>query len=118
MRAHGVTDYPDSGNVLGAGPDSDLNPGNPTYQAAQQACQSLRPAVRLSPAQVAQDQADALKFSECMRQHGITKYPDPQPASDGNDRIDLSGIDLNSPQFQAAAQACKQYQVPGGKEGP
>jgi hypothetical protein len=116
MRAHGVTDYPDSGNVLGASPGSDLNPNNPTYQAASQACQSLRPAVHLSPAQAAQNNAVLLKFAECMRDHGITNYPDPQRGGNvGNDVMNLTGVDLNSPQFQAAQQACKKYQIPGGK---
>jgi hypothetical protein len=42
MRAHGVADFPDpSGNGLqigSRGPSSDLNPNNPTFQAAQKVC--------------------------------------------------------------------------------
>ena len=108
MRSHGVTDYPDSGQVQ-ASPGSDLDLSNPTYRAAQQACQSLRPTEKLTPAQAAQNNADALKQAECMRSHGITKYPDPQVGTGGNDTINLTGIDLNSPQFLAAQQACRRY---------
>jgi len=114
MRSHGIADYPDSGPVQ-ASAGSDLDPGNPTYRAAQQACQSLRPTEKLSPAQAAQNNAAALKYAECMRSHGITKYPDPQVGTGGNDTLNLTGIDLNSPQFQAAQQACRKYQVPNGK---
>ena len=114
MRSHGVTDYPDAGPIQ-ASPGSDLDPGNPTYRAARQSCQSLQPTENLNPAQAAQGNADALKFSACMRNHGITKYPDPQVGTGGNDTINLSGIDLNSPQFQAAQQACRRFVPPNGK---
>ena len=117
MRAHGVTDYPDSGGPIQASPGSDLDPSNPTYRAARQACQSLLPTVNLNPAQQAQANADALKFSECMRNHGITKFPDPHGGTGGNSTVDLRGlgIDLNSSQFQAAQQACHHYLGPNGK---
>jgi hypothetical protein len=117
MRAHGVTDYPDSGQVQ-ATPGSDLDPDNPTYVAAKQACRSLQPASYLSPAQQAQAYADELKFAQCMRGHGITKWPDPQGVTSGNSVVNLSrsGIDFNSPQFQAANLACQHYLGPYGKE--
>jgi hypothetical protein len=45
MRAHGVPDFPDpssgGGVQLQGGAGSDLNPNNPAFQAAQNACQSL-----------------------------------------------------------------------------
>lgn len=46
MRAHGIHDFPDptSGGIrLHAGPGSDLDPGNPRFAAAQQACQKDLP---------------------------------------------------------------------------
>ena len=46
MRAHGIKDFPDPSNgglKLHAGPGSDLNPDNPQFQAAQQACQGNLP---------------------------------------------------------------------------
>jgi hypothetical protein len=45
MRAHGLRDFPDpgpSGGIqLQGGPNSDMNPNNPTFQKAQKACQSI-----------------------------------------------------------------------------
>lgn len=116
MRAHGVSDYPDSGALLGSRPD--LDPNNPTYQAARQACQSLLPA---HPAhQQTQNSANGLKFSRCMRNHGITNFPDPDPngGPNGHGGVDLRGlgIDLSSPQFQSAQQACRRY-LSGAKDG-
>lgn len=117
MRAHGVTDYPDSGAVNGATPGSDLDPSNPTYQAARQACQSLHPTIHGNQSQAAQNLAAGLNFARCMRQHGITNYPDPGPHSgpNGGYGVNLSGVDTNTPQFQAAKQACQQYQNPDSK---
>ena len=47
MRAHGIADFPDpnaEGAIsLHAHPGSDLEPNNPTFQAAQTACKALRP---------------------------------------------------------------------------
>jgi hypothetical protein len=70
----------------------------------------------------------ALKFAQCMRQHGVN-LPDPgangafinssgtggtngSPQSTGGPK----GIDPQSSQFQAAQNACKQYQ-PNGAQG-
>ncbi len=46
MRAHGVKDFPDpsaGGLRLSVHPGSDLDPNNPTFQQAQQACQKYMP---------------------------------------------------------------------------
>ena len=46
MRAHGIKDFPDPSNggiQLRGGPGSDLDPNNPTFQRAQQACQKDLP---------------------------------------------------------------------------
>jgi hypothetical protein len=50
----------------------------------------------------------ALKLSECMRSNGIAKFPDPK-SSGGIDIGPNSGIDPQSPQFQAAQKACRKY---------
>jgi hypothetical protein len=46
MRAHGLRDFPDPSNGglrVQSSPGSDLNPNNPTFQRAQQACQKDLP---------------------------------------------------------------------------
>jgi hypothetical protein len=49
---------------------------------------------------------DPTAFSACMRENGIGKFPDPE--ADGSISFDpgTSGIDVDSPQFQAAEKAC------------
>src|SRR5690349_1570533 len=56
----------------------------------------------------------AVKFSACMRAHGVPNFPDPQRTSGGGLSLTLkggraSGIDPNSSQFQSAQKACRQY---------
>jgi hypothetical protein len=110
MRNHGIHDFPDpdsSGNFdLGGG---DLNPNNPSYQAATQACRSLGSAGKASAASLSPQQiAAVVRFAECVRSHGVDNYPDPD-SSGRIPGIRHFGIDPNSSQFQAANNACKHY---------
>jgi hypothetical protein len=125
MRAHGVPDFPDpnaQGQIaISGGPNSDLNPNNPTFMKAQNDCQSKLP--KPSPAQQAQALQNALKVAQCMRAHGITDYPDPQ-SKGGRVSISLhsspgSDLNPNDPAFQAAQKVCMPNApiAPKGKSG-
>jgi hypothetical protein len=59
--------------------------------------------------------ADLLKFSQCMRSHGVPKFPDPS-ARGGIDIGSTSGLDPRSPSFQTAQNACRKL-LPGGGPG-
>lgn len=53
-----------------------------------------------------------LAFSQCMRAHGVTNFPD--PSSGGGIRINIgSGINPLSPSFKAAQGTCR-HLLPGG----
>ena len=56
----------------------------------------------------------ALKFSQCMRAHGLTNFPDPS-SSGGGIQIGGPGSNLNpaSPTFQSAQKACARYSPKG-----
>jgi hypothetical protein len=60
-------------------------------------------------------QEKAVKFAQCMRENGISQFPDPDAS--GHLTIDgvLNGssIDSNSPTWTAAVAACKDLQPPG-----
>ena len=131
MRAHGITDFPDpdssgqidlKGAALRGGPNSDLNGTNQQFQAAANACKSLQPTE--SSTQQHQDAAQALMWARCMRSHGIANFPDPDSGGGFHvAAIRADGVDVTTPQFQAAASACAQYQpsdirVSGGSGGP
>jgi hypothetical protein len=118
MRAHGIADFPDpnsqGGLSLNAGPGSDLSQSNPQFQAAHNACKSLLPAAPPS-GQPGKAKATALKYSQCMRAHGIADFPD--PSSDGALQLRLGGdLSPSNPHFQAAQAACRSLQ-PGGAGG-
>jgi hypothetical protein len=55
-------------------------------------------------------------FSRCVREHGVTNYPDPDPDPDGNGHLPASGkqIARSSPQFPAAEGACMHILQSGG----
>ena len=51
-------------------------------------------------------ETEMLKFSQCMRSHGVPNFPDPN--SQGQIRVTpANGLDMGSAQFQAAQSACK-----------
>jgi hypothetical protein len=114
MRRNGVPNFPDpsSGGDLTIGPGSGINPSSPAFRKAQQTCSKLLPhGGQPTPQQVAQARQQALKFSACMRGHGVKDFPDPT-FSAGRIAIQVKGgpgTDLNprSPVFQAAQKACR-----------
>ena len=56
-------------------------------------------------------QADTLKFSRCMRSHGVPNFPDPK--NGGGLSLAGTGVNRNSPAFKSASQACQSL-MPGG----
>ena len=119
MRSHGVPNFPDpspGGGQLNAISAAGINTQSPTYQAALQACKKYTPAGNVTPAQSAAENAKGLEFSQCMRSHGVPNFPDPVTGPTGGQAINMSGtgIDQNSPTYQAANSACQKI-VPGSK---
>jgi hypothetical protein len=131
MRTHGEPEFPEPTeggiriqNHNGHGP----NPESPRFQAAEKACSKYAPSkVAPSAAEQAKMQEGALKFSACMRSHGVPNFPDPEFHSGGGVGIRIgskkggpSGIDPNSPQFKAAQKACQSDlpRPPGAKGAP
>jgi hypothetical protein len=58
-------------------------------------------------------QALGVKFSTCMRDHGVPSFPDPE-ADAGGIQIPLSLTKNPSPAFKSAMQACKDLIQAGG----
>jgi hypothetical protein len=133
MRGHGVPNFPDpdasggytltsKGAIEGAGGAS-IDIDSSQAQAAYGHCRNLVPSAPsiarleqlVQQGQQRQEQAlpTLLKYSQCMRGHGVPNFPDlgggdQSPAPDAG-----AGLNPNSPQFQAASAAC-QHLLPAG----
>ena len=57
----------------------------------------------------------ALKFSKCMRDHGVD-FPDPQRVGAGGIKITGGNVNPNDPKTKAAQNACQKYMKIGGGE--
>ena len=118
MRDHGV-DLPDPGSKSGP---VQFNADPTTMDAAQNACKSLLKGQDFkgpSAAEQAKMRDQLIKFSQCMRAHGIN-MPDPTFSGNGATvRVgpgDANSIDPNSSEFQAAQKACEKN-LPGNGKG-
>ncbi len=60
----------------------------------------------------ATDQDEAVKFAECIREHGVPHFPDPDAKGDF-----VFGIDVSQAVWQKAVDACKDLQPPGALSG-
>jgi hypothetical protein len=127
MRSHGVPKFPDpkpssGGMQLTIGPGVGIDPESPQFQAADKACKKLMPGggKEPSPAMQAKALAEMLKFSACMRAHGLPDFPDPTSSGGGIQlSIGKTGLNPRSPLFQAAQKACQSVMpvppIGGGK---
>jgi hypothetical protein len=125
IRAHGVPNFPDP-NAQGvfslSGSDASL-PQTPEFQAASKVCRSELHLHTGPPsaAQQAEGLAQLLKYSQCMRSHGVTNFPDPTTSGGGVSlRVHAGpgGVDPSSPLFQRAQTACASLQPGGPGAGP
>jgi len=127
VRSHGVPNFPDPKANGNGGLRIEATPGSekvngvavngPAFQSAMQACHADLPNGGKPQPLSASRRQQALAFSQCMRAHGLTNFPDPT-FSGGGAQLRLSassGLDPNSPAFKSAQAACG---APFGKAGP
>jgi hypothetical protein len=113
MRTHGDPSFPDPGPG-GAFPNDNgsLNKSSPQFKKAAAACKGLEPGPP-SQADFQKDYRQLLKYSACMRAHGMPSFPNPILEDHG---VGFKGdrVNENSPQFKTAHQACRSL-MPGGE---
>jgi hypothetical protein len=117
MRSNGVLSFPDpnSAGVIPKVALQQLGVSSSRFQSAQTACQHLLPNGGRGPnqAQLQQSRTQALKFSRCMRTHGVTNFPDPDSTGRIPDPATLRPpLNQGAPHFQAANRACGKYRPP------
>src|SRR5664279_4512972 len=73
------------------------------------ACGSSAPAETGTGADNTSNHAKAVKFSECMRAHGVSAFPDPNASGELTIDAVANGSSLNpsTPAFKQAHGACK-----------
>jgi hypothetical protein len=105
MREHGVN-LPDPV----PGKAAQIKIANPqALETAQSACARYREAVHITPAERAAHLQAALKFSRCMRSHGVN-LPDPTVNGGGVGVTMKAGpgsVNPSSAVFEAAQKACQ-----------
>jgi hypothetical protein len=118
MRNHGVSDFPEPRVSTSNGSTKIAlvaRPGpvaSPQFKAAQTACRSILP--EPSKADLAGEarqrqihKQDLLGFAHCLREHGITGFPDPNAQGELSlGMVQAAGIDLTAPNVRTAALAC------------
>jgi len=130
MRADGVPNFPDPqpGGGFDISGAQGVNPAAPSFRAAQSKCQKfmadgavgpLSPGAHTHPSP--QTLAKLLKIAQCMREHGISDFPDPRtsiPSNPGGSGVreitDFDGVillfpdtmNLEAPAYRQALTAC------------
>lgn len=113
MRDNGVPNFPDPVNGGLQIDGNEVGMDTPAYQAADEACKSLMPAPPAGSEEDPQDRERMLAYAQCMRDNGVPEFPDPKPGEGLN--LDGAVIDLDSPAFKAAEEACQSLPgAPGG----
>jgi hypothetical protein len=115
-RAHGDPSMPDP--TIDSQGQARFPPGTPMpSQSTQQACQSI---YNRLPASVrntgAPDIQMGIKFAQCMRQHGLTDWPDPNAGGDYPLPADLQTTSKSGPvweRIKAAWDQCKAFNPSG-----
>jgi hypothetical protein len=86
LRANGVGDFPDP-NASGEFPSYGVSVTAIVWTKAVAACKSLQPPGSLNAHLTPTQFSAALKFAQCVREHGVPDFPDPvngQPLIDTN----------------------------------
>jgi hypothetical protein len=113
MRSQGISSFPDPQRFAGGNVKLTVRQlGNsPQLQKALTACHHLLPdrggsgqgSDRLSSTQL----ADALSFARCMRNHGVSRFPDPTVQGGLSvEMVRAQGIDVHSPTVLRVVQTC------------
>ena len=124
MRANGVRQFPDpdaSGTLTidQIANGSSLDTSSAAFKQAIAACKDLQPPGFIGHKRTAQEQENALRFAQCIRDNGVKDFPDPAP--DGplidTNQIPSAATPGGMSILQAAMQKCGQYASAAGVRG-
>ena len=114
MRDNGVKQFPDpdaSGQLTidGVVNGSSLDTSSPVWTKAMDACRDLQPSGFTGRTRNAEEQETALRFAQCIRDHGVKDFPDPTKGSPLVDtrRIPSASTSDGITILNAAMQKCR-----------
>jgi hypothetical protein len=118
MRSNGVRQFPDPGasgkfTLDGIVNGSSLDPNTPAFNQAISACKHLEPTGFAGGKRSLGQQSAALKFAQCIRENGVSDFPDPvngQPLIDTN-RIPSAATASGMSALHAAMQKCQELSL-------
>jgi hypothetical protein len=124
MRANGIAQFPDP-NASGEltideiANDSSLDTSSPAFKQALSACKDLQPPGFTGHKRSAQQQENALKFAQCIRDNGVKDFPDPTPDAPMVDtnRIPSANRPGGMSILNAAMQRCRGDAAAAGVTG-
>ncbi len=126
MRNNGVSAFPDppaSGSLTidGIVNGSSLDPNSAAFTQAISACRELEPPGFTGQKATPQQTDARLKFAQCMRDNGVSDFPDPTPNGpliDTNRIPSLAGKDPRSdPALNTAMRKCRDFATAAGVVG-
>jgi hypothetical protein len=114
MRRNGVSQFPDPGasgklTIDAVANGSSLDTSTPAFTQAVNACKALEPTGFMGSKRSSQQQQAALRFAQCIRENGVSDFPDPTvngPLVDTN-RIPSAGTSSGMSILHAAMQQCR-----------
>ena len=123
MRANGVREFPDpdaSGTLTidGIANRSSVDTSSAAFKQAIAACKDLQPPGFIGHKRTAQEQENALKFAQCIRDNGVKDFPDPTPDGplvDTNRIPSAAGNGIAA--INAAMQKCRDLAANAGAVG-
>jgi hypothetical protein len=116
IRAHGIPNFPDpiveGGELKMPSSTTDYKELLRNNRAAGEACNHIIAGLPAhagrSPQPVTQQKMQMLvRFAQCVRQHGVPNWPDPD--ANGDFPLAAAGITGKTPPVAAALEACQQY---------
>ena len=123
MRKNGVREFPDpdaQGNLTidQIANGSSLDTSSAAFKQAIAACKDLQPPGFTGHQRTAQEQENALKFAQCIRDNGVKDFPDPTPDGplvDTNRIPSAAGNGIAA--INAAMQKCRDLAASAGAQG-
>lgn len=114
MRSNGVQNFPDPPGIgarIGKATPQHLGVSSSRFDAAVSACRGLLPNAGGDQQQTAQQRhtqlADELSFARCMRNHGVSRFPDPTAQAELSlEMVQAQGINVHSPAVLRVVQTC------------